>query len=137
MGEPARYAEPGKRDTANGAGIRRGQFYNVPLATAVGEFLEMRGREPATTDEILSALLKGGFDFDAMGWNPDTRLRSLGMSLSKNSPKFHRLPDQSWGLREWYPNLPPLPPRRRGESAPAGKAGAETEPEQEEGGDEP
>jgi DNA-directed RNA polymerase delta subunit len=27
------------------------------------------------------------------------------MSLSKN-PKFHRLPDQSWGLREWYPNIP-------------------------------
>jgi hypothetical protein len=53
----------------------------------------------------LSGLKAGGFDFDVLGWKEDDRLRSLAMSLAKNTGnagKFHRLKNGSFGLRGWY-----------------------------------
>jgi hypothetical protein len=53
----------------------------------------------------LEALLKGGFDFEAQGWNDAMRLKNLGISMGKNSLIFHRLPNGTWGLTKWYPNI--------------------------------
>jgi hypothetical protein len=42
-----------------------------------------------------------------MGWKKEGRLRSLAMSLAKNTVTFHRLPSGAFGLVEWYPNAKP------------------------------
>lgn len=114
IGEKPRYDAPGKRETAVSGVIKRGQFYGIPLATAVGQILEMRRREPGTNDEIMAALNTGGFAFE---WAEEGRIRSLAMSLSKN-PKFHRLPDGSWGLREWYSHVPKKADKTKGGTVP-------------------
>lgn len=52
-------------------------------------------------EEILKGLEAGGFDFRAVGWKDNDRLRSLAIGLSKN-PKFHKLPSGPYGLTSWY-----------------------------------
>jgi hypothetical protein len=85
--------------------IRPDQFYGKAFATAAQEYLEMRKRAcPAT--EILGGLIRGGFDFRTTNWKEDDRLRSLAISLAKNNLKFHKLPNNTFGLTSWY-NLPP------------------------------
>jgi len=88
--------------------IRSDQFYGRALATSVEEFLENRkkatGEQACSPAEILAALEQGGFDFKAQGWKENDRLRSLSITLGKN-PKFHRLPNGTYGLMSWYPNV--------------------------------
>ncbi|HEY3103825.1 MAG TPA: hypothetical protein VGJ69_09540, partial [Pyrinomonadaceae bacterium] len=31
--------------------------------------------------------------------------KNLGISMGKNSSIFHRLPNDTWGLLKWYPNV--------------------------------
>jgi hypothetical protein len=104
---PARY--PNIDDPSAGIGsvrINPGKFHKKPLATAVGEFLKMRGDPakggvgPATIDEIYAALLEGGFKFDAK--NDSTAKRSLAISLAKNTATFERLQSGHIGMRTWY-----------------------------------
>jgi hypothetical protein len=104
---PPRYTNI--EDPSSGAGsfrINPGKFHKKPLATAVGEFLKMRGDPskggmgPATIDEIYAALLEGGFKFDAK--NDGTAKRSLAISLAKNTATFERLRSGHIGLRTWY-----------------------------------
>jgi hypothetical protein len=110
IGESPRYVDSIDRqsnpasDSIN-VKITRGQFYGKPLATAVREYLQERKPVPAKTEEILEALNAGEFDFVALGWKKDTRVRALAMSLAKNTATFHRLPSGTFGLKEWYPNL--------------------------------
>lgn len=85
---------------ATGA-IRPDQFYGKPLANAAGEFLERRKRA-CGSEEILHGLTEGGFDFEAIGYKEKDRLRLLASSLAKNTAKFHRLPNGTFGLLEWY-----------------------------------
>jgi hypothetical protein len=110
--------------------IRPDQYYGRPLATSVQEFLENRkkltGEQACTPSEILAALEQGGFDFKAQGWKDTDRLRSMSITLGKN-PKFHRLPNGTYGLLGWYPDVA----AKRERSA---KAGA-TEPDETEGSD--
>ena len=80
------------------------QYYGKPPTTAAREYLERRGKA-VPLDEILDALGRGGFDFDMQGWSETQRLRHLGSSLGKNSVMFHRLPNDTWGLVKWYPNV--------------------------------
>lgn len=84
--------------------VRSDQFYGKGVATASAEYLAIR-KQACQPDEILNALHSGGFDFSLMGWREDDRLRSLAISLAKNTGaagKFHRLPNGSFGLRIWY-----------------------------------
>ncbi|MBC7835985.1 MAG: hypothetical protein H7Y88_12930 [Phycisphaerales bacterium] len=91
--------------------LRRDQFYGVPLATAIRDYLKMRrssGAGPATVNDIYGALLQGGFKFDTK--NEANAKRGLYISLAKNAAVFHKLPGGSsdaaavFGLTEWYPN---------------------------------
>jgi hypothetical protein len=88
--------------------IRPDQFYGRALATSVEEFLENRkkatGDQACAPAEIMAGLEAGGFDFKAQGWKDNDRLRSLSITLGKN-PKFHRLPNGTYGLISWYPNV--------------------------------
>ena len=56
-------------------------------------------------EEILQALEKGGFDFKKQGWTQKTQLRNLTISMSKNSSIFHRLPNGTYGLVKFYPEI--------------------------------
>jgi hypothetical protein len=86
--------------------INPGKFHRKPLATAVSEFLKMRGDladgglGPATIDEIYAALIEGGFRFEAK--NDTTAKRSLAISLAKNTATFERLRSGHIGLHAWY-----------------------------------
>jgi hypothetical protein len=88
--------------------IRPDQFYGRALATSVEEFLENRkkttGEQACTPSDILAGLEAGGFDFKAQGWKDNDRLRSMAVTLGKN-PKFHRLPNGTYGLISWYPGV--------------------------------
>lgn len=110
--------------------IRPDQYYGRALATSVEEFLENRkkatGDQACSPGDILVALEKGGFDFKAQGWKDDDRLRALSITLGKN-PKFHRLPNGTYGLLSWYPSIVAKKER-------PGKAGA-TEADEKEGSD--
>jgi len=122
------------------ATIRADQFYGKPLATAVQEYLKKRN-QACSAEEILRGLEQGGFDFRSVAWREDDRLRSLSISLSKNSVTFHRLPNGTFGLLSWYPDIEKAEPpsnkkraqrraQRKGKQAKA-SATEGTEPEQE------
>lgn len=107
-GQPPIYQETER--SADTSQMRRDQFYGVPLASAVKEYLRMRGdpkqggNGAATVNEIFAALKAGGFHFDTK--IDDNAKRNLRISLSKNVTAFHRLPgdgDGAYGLTDWYP----------------------------------
>jgi hypothetical protein len=53
----------------------------------------------------MEALERGGFDFKATGWKTSDRLRMVALSLAKNNKYFHKLPNNTFGLWEWYPEI--------------------------------
>jgi hypothetical protein len=110
-GIAARYqnVNAGARDVSI-ANLKSDQFYGKPQATAVREYLEMRGAPStgglgaASVREIYKALKDGGFAFDTK--NEENAMRGLRISLAKNSTTFHRLPNGQFGLLSWYPKVP-------------------------------
>jgi phage-related minor tail protein len=96
--------ESGQMQMRLGGTMRADQYYGKPFATAAQEFLERR-KQACSADEVLKGLEQGGFDFKALGWKEKDRLRSLAISLAKNNQKFHKLPNNTFGLLAWYPNV--------------------------------
>jgi hypothetical protein len=82
--------------------VRADEFYGKGFATAARLYLEKR-KQAVPGEEIFRALESGGFDFAAVGWQEGGRLRSVAMSLAKNTAIFHRLPNGMFGLKDWYP----------------------------------
>ena len=103
-GQPPRYDEViEKASKINGR--RSDEYYGRPLATVITEVLEERkgtGLGATSIDNVYMELVEGGFKFK--GKNDGIRKRGLAISMSKN-PKFHRLPNGTWGLTEWYPGV--------------------------------
>jgi hypothetical protein len=99
MNEEPLFTDVSVEDTGAGP-VRADQYYGKALATAAQEYLERR-KQACSADEILKGLEQGGFDFDALGWK-ENRMRSLAMSLAKNTKAFHRLPNGFYGLITWY-----------------------------------
>ena len=102
MGLPLKYQDIQEKANASNA-LRADEYYGRPLATVVTEVLNKRddqGLGAATLDEIYEQLVAGGFDFT--GKNDGIKKRGLSISMSKNK-KFHRLPNDTWGLLLWYP----------------------------------
>jgi len=87
--------------------VKRNSFFGQPLSTCVRGFLEMRGKAklgPASLDEIFGALKTGGFDLEQISTKSDSeQKRGLAITLGKNSVMFIRLPNDDWGLVDWYP----------------------------------
>lgn len=83
--------------------VKSDQFYGKSPIVAAREYLEMK-QEAVRAEEILEALVRGGFDFNAQNWPEKERLRLLSLSLSKNSVIFHRLPNGTYGLLKRYPD---------------------------------
>lgn len=99
MGQEPRYKDTEVEQRAGA--LRRDQYYGKPLATAVQMVLQRLG-QAATLDEILVGLEQGGFDFKAVKWTDNLRLRNLAISLAKNTKSFHKLPNGTFGLSDWY-----------------------------------
>jgi hypothetical protein len=94
---------PDGEDERSGS-VRSDQFYGKGFATSAAEYLTMR-KQACQPDEILRALIAGGFDFDVAGWKEDQRLRLVALALAKNTGnvgKFHKLNNGAFGLRSWY-----------------------------------
>lgn len=107
MGEEPEFgdSELDQRETTRPSiGGRADQYYGKPFATAAQEYLERR-KQACSAEEILRGLEQGGFDFRQLNWKEDDRKRSLAISLAKNNQKFHKLPNNTFGLVVWYPNL--------------------------------
>jgi len=104
-GDPPRFADseidPSSR---SGGSIRSDEYYGQPLATAVRMILERRrasAQGAATVSQLYDELVAGGYKFDTKDAN--NAKRGLRISLTKN-PIFHRVPNGSYGMKEWYPN---------------------------------
>ncbi|MEI9475191.1 MAG: hypothetical protein WCO26_01250 [Deltaproteobacteria bacterium] len=106
LGQPAPYEIEGDTGTKP---LRPDQFYGKAFATAATEFLQ-RKRHACTAEEIYDGLKEGGFKFP---WEESDRLRSVAISLAKNSTLFHKLPNNTFGLLAWYPDIDAEPKRRR------------------------
>lgn len=101
-----------------GGNVRADQFYGKPFATAAQEYLERR-KQACSAVEILEGLVKGGFDFRKTKWQEKDRVRMVAISLAKNNLKFHKLPNNTFGLVTWYPDVV-----REAEADEAGSDGA-------------
>jgi DNA-directed RNA polymerase delta subunit len=81
--------------------LRGDEYFGRALATVITEILQERkeaGLGPATTDDIQTRMLEGGYNFEDR-----EPLRAIGVSMGKNQ-KFTKLPNDKWGLTEWYPD---------------------------------
>lgn len=102
MGEEPLYMDV---DTPDAGGTTRpDMYYGKPLSTAARMFLERR-KTACLADDIMKGLQAGGFDFSSLNWKENDRLRLLAVTLGKNSQTFHRLPNGTVGLLEWYPTV--------------------------------
>jgi hypothetical protein len=70
---------------------------------------EASGLGPASVREIYEALSLGGYQFGTD--KKESAIRGLRISLGKSTKAFHKLPNGSFGLMEWYPEIKPS--RRR------------------------
>lgn len=100
------------RAIAGGLGdIKADTFYGQPLNACIRDYLDRRkaaGLGPASVREIYSALVTGGFQFNAK--TDENAQRSLRITLTKSTHTFHRLPNGSYGLLSWYPAVKPAKP---------------------------
>jgi len=106
MGEDPEFpeAEVGQMQIRLSGASRPDQYYGKPFATAAQEYLERR-KQACSAEEILKALEQGGFDFRSLGWKDNIRMRNVAISLAKNNLKFHKLPNNTFGLLAWYPDI--------------------------------
>jgi len=74
-----------------------GFFHNLSQAAAAEKLLKMNPGQPYSTGQILDAFRNSG-----MQLNPKNSVQILYTAL-KRSPKFERVGNKAWGLREWYP----------------------------------
>lgn len=138
-GEEEIYPDDSPATEIGSGQIRPDQYYGKSPITAAREYLEMRGRA-VPPEEIAAALERGGFDFEAQKWKKPDRLRSLAISLSKNSVIFHRLPNGTYGLVKFYPDIQTEKKQKKAEAAEEGpetdkKAAGATEGREQKGGD--
>jgi len=102
IGEKPRYDEVVEKPSPTNP-PRSDEYYGKPLATVITEVLEKRketGLGAAMLDEIYDQLVVGGCKL--IGKNDGIKKRGLAIAMSKNQ-KFHKLPNDTWGLTEWYP----------------------------------
>jgi hypothetical protein len=122
MDEPARYEDV---SVGVSGSMRADEYYGKTVTGAVQMFLE-RVHRAVTAEDITRGLEQGGFDFKPLGWTDAARVRNIAISVAKNPRTFHKLPNGTWGLTEWYPGV--VPPKAK--SAPVADSGT---PEKTEG----
>jgi hypothetical protein len=87
----------------NTQSVRPDQFFRKGLATAVKEYLKMKGSATPAKD-IFETLKSGGFEFDPAS-SEAIQFRGLTISLGKNTNDFVYIKsNNSYGLAEFYPD---------------------------------
>lgn len=99
MGQSARYEDV---SVGYGGTLRPDEYYGKSITQAAQMFLERR-HQAMSPDDITRGLEQGGFDFSVLNWTAAARVRNVAISLSKNPQTFHKLPNLTWGLTDWYP----------------------------------
>ncbi len=108
--QPPRYPDTDAEIAAGRMTIAPDQFLRKGLATAVKEYLKMKGRA-APLREIYEVLKQGGFEFSG---EEKFQPRGLAISLSKNTQTFVYLKSSdSYGLLEFYPEYTKKKEERR------------------------
>lgn len=106
--------------------FKEDQFFNKPLASSVGTYLEARetlGMErPASIDEIYEGLISGGFKFEGATGSEENQKRALKIALTKNTAQFVKI-GEKFGLKKWYGMRAPRKPNGGTASAPEADAG--------------
>jgi len=74
-----------------------GFFHNLSQAAAAEKLLKMKPGQALSTHQILEVFKDSG-----MTLNPKNSVQILYTALKRN-PKFERVGNKAWGLREWYP----------------------------------
>jgi hypothetical protein len=74
-----------------------GFFHNLSQAAAAEKLMRMNPGQALTTGQILETFKNSG-----MPLNPKNSVQILYTALKRN-PKFERVGNKAWGLREWYP----------------------------------
>ena len=100
-GEPVRYQDV---SVGTSGGMRADEYYGKTVTGAAQMYLERQHRALGA-EEITKGLQDGGFDFKPLGWTEAARVRNIAISLAKNPKIFHKLPNGTWGLTEWYPGV--------------------------------
>lgn len=106
VGRPPLYGDAELMSRSATTNTRPDEYYGKPLATVVRMVLEKRQAAvlgAATVPEIYDEMVRGGYHFTAS--TDDNNKRSLYTSLGKNTTTFHKLPNGTYGLREWYPEV--------------------------------
>jgi|GEM_PF-1177114 len=83
--------------------IQSDSFVGMNIATASAKYLKMVGRPARTTEDVHSALTKGGL--------PDFTRESVATILQRvhnQGGDVFKVSKGLWGLSEWYPNRPRL-----------------------------
>lgn len=102
MGKPQPFSDVELSNVSGSLSIAADQFFGKGLATAVKEFLKMRGRA-VPAKEIYEALKAGGYDFGETKAE-NIQYRNLTISLSKNTNDFvYVKSSDAYGLWEFYP----------------------------------
>ena len=99
-GKPEMFTDTSSEKIGTSMVIQNDQFHNKPLATAVKEYLTMRGTS-AKAEEILEALKRGGYDFSG-STKDDIQLRNLKISFGKNPAFTYIRSNETYGLAEKY-----------------------------------
>ncbi len=106
-GRPPRFAEamltPGGTKLSQ---IQDDTFYGKKQTPAMRDYLEMRkaqGFGPAKPREFYDALKSGGYQFETK--DDETAIVGLRALLRTQPHIFHRLPQGTYGLTEWYPDV--------------------------------
>src|ERR1043166_814004 len=105
-GMPQIYSDTDAESIQSLGAITPDRFYGRPLATVIREYLMMRkagGLGSASVNEIYDALVRGGYKFEAK--DDENAKRGLRISLMKHKTMFHKLPNGTFGLLEWYPSV--------------------------------
>jgi hypothetical protein len=102
-GETPPFPDIDSEGTGNLANIAPDQFYGKPLVPSVRDILKAKGRAMPGR-EIYDILKRGGAVFE--GKDDAVKYRGFTIALSKRSETFEKIPNSdSYGLREWYPEL--------------------------------
>lgn len=77
--------------------LQLGIFHNLSQAAAAEKLMRMSPHRALTTGEIMDAFRQAGMQLHQK--NAPTIL----YTALKRSPKFERVGNKAWGLKEWYP----------------------------------
>jgi hypothetical protein len=89
--------------TGNGSNIRieLDTFHNLTTAQSIKKYLGMRGKKPATTQEIVDALKEGG-QSNSDGTNFAVVVNNSLNRMAAADGEVSKVRKGIWGLKSWY-----------------------------------